>query len=63
MMPLPPSAKGHETMVHFTLEDHACVARLDASATCRPGEKLALALRPASWHIFAATEEGERLGR
>ena len=52
---------GHETMVHFLLADHHCVARLPATADYRPGDEVELSLRLESWHLFASDEQGQRL--
>jgi len=52
---------GHETMVYFDRDGHQHVARLDANADWRPGTQVSLHLRPNSWRLFTADEEGKRL--
>jgi multiple sugar transport system ATP-binding protein len=52
---------GHETMVHFELGGEPHVARLPANATARPGDQLALAIRPGAFHLFANDAGGARL--
>jgi multiple sugar transport system ATP-binding protein len=51
---------GHETMAHYTLEGNPHVIRLPANAVIRPGNSLALAIRPGAVHLFSATD-GRRL--
>ncbi len=52
---------GHETMVHFELAGSQHVARLSADTIARPGDCLALAVRPGAYHLFAGDEFGRRL--
>ena len=52
---------GHETMVHFELAGFQHVARLGADTPARPGDQLALAVRPGAYHLFANDAAGRRL--
>ncbi len=53
---------GHEIMVHFEIDAARAVARLAPDLASKPGDCLRLALRPGSWHLFAAGGKQERLG-
>jgi len=53
---------GHETLGHFALaggSDH--VVRLAGDIAAQPGDRVPLAVRPGSIHLFAADEAGRRL--
>jgi len=53
---------GHETLGHFALaggSDH--VVRLAGDIAAQPGDRVPLAVRPGSVHLFAADEAGRRL--
>jgi multiple sugar transport system ATP-binding protein len=52
---------GHETMVHFELAGGDHVARLAPDAGVSPGDRLALAIRPGAFHLFAGDANGRRL--
>ena len=52
---------GHETMVHFEFSGARHVARLGPNTQLQPGDRLALAVRPGAFHLFAADEAGQRL--
>jgi ABC-type sugar transport system ATPase subunit len=52
---------GHETIVHFEVDGQPALARLSPEFPCATGDRLRLGLRPGKWHLFAASERGERL--
>jgi multiple sugar transport system ATP-binding protein len=52
---------GHETMAHFELAGQQHIARLGADTTARPGDQLALAVRPGAYHLFASDSAGLRI--
>jgi multiple sugar transport system ATP-binding protein len=51
---------GHETIAHFALAGGTHVARLAADAGVRPGDRLALSIRPGAHHLFSEAD-GRRL--
>jgi multiple sugar transport system ATP-binding protein len=51
---------GHETIAHFALAGGEHMARLAADAGVQPGDRLNLAIRAGSFHLFAA-DDGRRL--
>lgn len=52
---------GHETMVHFELAGGDHIARVAPDVAVQPGDKLALGIRPGSFHLFAGDAAGRRL--
>jgi multiple sugar transport system ATP-binding protein len=52
---------GHETMGHFEFCGDRHIARLSADTSAKPGDKLALAIRPGAYHLFANDATGRRL--
>ncbi len=51
---------GHETIAHFTLAGEEHAVRLSADVNVRPGDRLALAIRPGAYHLFSDVD-GRRL--
>ncbi|MCI0334855.1 MAG: sn-glycerol-3-phosphate ABC transporter ATP-binding protein UgpC [Planctomycetes bacterium] len=51
---------GHETIAHFALAGGEHMARLAADAGVQPGDRLALSIRPDTYHLFSA-DDGRRL--
>ncbi len=52
---------GHETIAHFELAGQQHIARLGADTPARPGDQLALAVRPGAYHLFAGDAAGRRI--
>jgi multiple sugar transport system ATP-binding protein len=50
---------GDETVVYFEHTNAALVARIDGSASVKPGDRLPLSLNSGAWHLFGA--EGDEL--
>jgi ABC-type sugar transport system ATPase subunit len=51
---------GHETIAHFALAGGQHVARLAADAGVKPGDRLALSIRPGAHHLFSEAD-GRRM--
>jgi multiple sugar transport system ATP-binding protein len=51
---------GHETIAHFALAGGQHMVRLPPGAAVAPGDRLLLAIRPGTFHVFAA-DDGRRL--
>jgi multiple sugar transport system ATP-binding protein len=51
---------GHEIGAHFSLAGNSHVARLPASAAVKAGDRMPLAIRPGTFHVFSA-DDGRRL--